>query len=80
MVIVDTINRKVTIAYMTEFVLYGHVDFFLSTKSGCNSLLLPRLPKLPSQWYSNGLGNLGNSKEIQAEIRFCTENSQHTKV
>ena len=27
---------------------------------GCISLLLPRLPKLPSQRYSNGPGNLGN--------------------
>ena len=25
-----------------------------------DSLLLPRLPKLPSQWYSNGLFNFGN--------------------
>ena len=35
--------------------------------SGCISLLLSRLPKLPSQCYSNGLGkfdNLGGSKEI----------------
>ena len=27
---------------------------------GSVSLLLPRLPKVPSQCYSNGLGNLGN--------------------
>ena len=33
----------------------------------CTSLLLPRLPKLPCQCYSNGLGNvgnLGNNKEL----------------
>ena len=38
------------------------------THYSCISLLLPRLPKLPGQFYSNGLGNMaspGNSKEIQ---------------
>ena len=37
----------------------------------CTSLLLPRLPKLSSQCYSNGLrnlGNLGNSIEIQSDL------------
>ena len=32
----------------------------LKTVCGCLPLLLLRLPKLPSQCYSNGLGNLGN--------------------
>ena len=37
----------------------------------CSSLLMHRLPKLPSQCYSNGPGNLGSqgsNKEIQPHI------------
>ena len=39
---------------------------------GFISLLLPRLPKLPGQCYSNGpdnLGKLGHNEEIQPLIR-----------
>ena len=41
---------------------------------GCISLLMPRLPWLPSQYYSNvpgNLGNLGSNKEIQQIPKLC---------
>ena len=39
------------------------------------SLLLPRLPKLPNQYYSNRPGNLGDlcgNKEIQPKYHFSS--------
>ena len=34
---------------------------------GCISLLLPRLPKLPSKCYSHGPGNLGNKDTFKQD-------------
>ena len=55
--------------------ILGYISLLLSrytaiVHSGCVSLLLLRLPKLSSQCYSNGPGNLsksGSNKEIHVQ-------------
>ena len=47
----------------------------LEVSRGCTSLLLPRLPKLPNQCYSNRAGDLGNlssNNNMQSEITHFT--------
>ena len=72
---------------------FRYLNFYLCEKTNnkqekvsnnlcCISLLLPRLPKLPRQCYSNGPGNLSNldsNKEIQPDFRLPTEWNQTVK-
>ena len=71
-----------TLPALSHTLLFGNVMGSMSPFCQCvcilsgvhlghTSLLLPRLPKLPSQCYSNGpghLANLGSSKKIQPEF------------
>ena len=47
-----------------------------SIDSGCISLLLSRLPKLPSQCYSNrpcNLGDLGSQNKLQPQMNMAVK-------
>ena len=55
---------------LNNMILFSYPSSIVITRDYCILLLLPRLPKLPSQCYSNGpgnLGNLGSNKEIQPQ-------------
>ena len=59
------LNYVVLLECSVTFALRGFIRLW------CVILLLPRLPKLASQCYSNGPDNLYSNKEIQPSILQC---------